>query len=118
MFGFSWYSCLIFSTNKTDHHLIKEILLKVSLNTHGYNTRFCQSNFLSLFCNFILKLNAIGRNILLIISDDRDLLPSNVTHYIIPDCQIAREYLEIFEVPEINGIIFTQTAEHSVSENI
>ena len=32
-FGFSWYSSLIFSTNKTDHHLIKEILLKVSLNT-------------------------------------------------------------------------------------
>lgn len=47
-------------------------------------------------------------------SDENDLLPSNVTHYIIPDCQVAREYLEIFEVPEITGIIFTQTAEHSV----
>ncbi|XP_071139750.1 DIS3-like exonuclease 1 [Mytilus edulis] len=46
--------------------------------------------------------------------DDSDLLPSNVTHYIIPDCQVAREYLEVFEAPEIHGIIFTQTAEHCI----
>lgn len=48
-------------------------------------------------------------------TDELDLLPPNLTHYLVPDCQIAREYLEILETPEIHGIIFTQTAEHSVS---
>ena len=33
----------------------------------------------------------------------------------IPDPQIARDYLEIFEDPVIRGVIFTQTAVHSVS---
>ncbi|XP_045156829.2 DIS3-like exonuclease 1 [Mercenaria mercenaria] len=42
------------------------------------------------------------------------LLPENVTHYVIPDPQTAREYLEIFENPHIQGIIFTQTAVQSI----
>jgi hypothetical protein len=32
--------------------------------------------------------------------------------------KLAKSFSLLFEVPEINGIIFTQTAEHSVSENI
>jgi hypothetical protein len=49
------------------------------------------------------------------LSEGCALLPDNVTHYVIPDPQVAREYLEIFENPHIQGIIFTQTAVHSVS---
>ena len=42
-------------------------------------------------------------------------LPSTVTHYVIPDPKVVRDYLEIFEIPTIRGMIFTQTAVHSVS---
>ena len=48
-------------------------------------------------------------------TESSGLLPKDVTHYVIPDPQIARDYLEIFEDPVIRGIIFTQTAVHSVS---
>ncbi|KAK6178827.1 hypothetical protein SNE40_011323 [Patella caerulea] len=41
-------------------------------------------------------------------------LSNESTHYIIPDCQVARDYLEILETPDIKGIVFTQTAVHSV----
>ncbi|ESO87500.1 hypothetical protein LOTGIDRAFT_127673 [Lottia gigantea] len=41
-------------------------------------------------------------------------LSTDTTHYIVPDCQIARDYLEILETPEVTGIIFTQTAVNSV----
>ncbi|KAJ8307659.1 hypothetical protein KUTeg_014786 [Tegillarca granosa] len=46
--------------------------------------------------------------------DDVGLLPADITHYVIPDCQVARDYLEIFETPEITGIIFLQTVAHSI----
>ncbi|WAR00124.1 DI3L1-like protein [Mya arenaria] len=45
------------------------------------------------------------------------LLPKDITHYVIPDPQTAREYLEIFESHHIRGIIFTQTAAHSVQHD-
>ncbi|XP_060081062.1 DIS3-like exonuclease 1 [Ylistrum balloti] len=42
------------------------------------------------------------------------LLPADVTHYLVPDCQVAREYLEVLEIPQLTGIIFLQTVAHSV----
>ena len=45
----------------------------------------------------------------------KTLLAKDVTHYLVPDCQLACEYLEILEFPEIQGIIFMQTVTHSVS---
>nr|XP_002736854.1 PREDICTED: DIS3-like exonuclease 1-like [Saccoglossus kowalevskii] len=46
-------------------------------------------------------------------SDGKTLLPM-ATHYIVPDCQVTRDYLEILELPEITGILFLQTVLHSV----
>ncbi|XP_041372546.1 LOW QUALITY PROTEIN: DIS3-like exonuclease 1 [Gigantopelta aegis] len=43
-------------------------------------------------------------------SDKLCKLPDDVTHYLVPDCQVARDYLEILEAPEVQGIILTQTA--------
>ncbi|XP_021369057.1 DIS3-like exonuclease 1 isoform X3 [Mizuhopecten yessoensis] len=42
------------------------------------------------------------------------LLPADVTHYLVPDCQVAREYLEVLELPQLTGIVFLQTVAHSV----
>lgn len=42
------------------------------------------------------------------------LLPADVNHYLIPDCQVAREFLEVLENPVVTGIIFLQTVVHSV----
>ncbi|XP_070541854.1 DIS3-like exonuclease 1 isoform X2 [Ptychodera flava] len=41
-------------------------------------------------------------------------LPAGLTHYVVPDCQAARDFLEILELPEICGILFLQTVLHSV----
>lgn len=50
-----------------------------------------------------------------ILDKDKDtLLPVDVSHYVIPDCQIARDYLEIWEMPDIRGIIFPQTVYNSI----
>ncbi|KAJ7420904.1 hypothetical protein WISP_45979 [Willisornis vidua] len=38
------------------------------------------------------------------------LLSEDVTHYVVPDCKVVQEYLEILEFPELKGIIFMQTA--------
>lgn len=43
------------------------------------------------------------------------MLPENVTHYLVPDCSVARDYLEIFEAEEMKGIIFMRTVTLSVS---
>ncbi|XP_022099659.1 DIS3-like exonuclease 1 isoform X2 [Acanthaster planci] len=40
--------------------------------------------------------------------------PADVTHYIVPDCHVTGEFLEIFELPELTGIIFMQTVLHHV----
>ena len=50
--------------------------------------------------------------------ENSGLLSKDVTHYVIPDPQVARDYLEIFEDPSVRGVIFTQTAVHSVSLSI
>ncbi|XP_062570855.1 DIS3-like exonuclease 1 [Saccostrea cucullata] len=42
------------------------------------------------------------------------LLPADTNHYLVPDCQVAREFLEILENPVVTGIIFLQTVVHSV----
>ncbi|XP_035667414.1 DIS3-like exonuclease 1 [Branchiostoma floridae] len=42
------------------------------------------------------------------------LLPKGVTHYVVPDCQVTRDYLEILEFPEIRGVLFTGTVVHSM----
>lgn len=36
-------------------------------------------------------------------------LSSSLTHYVVPDCQVTRLFLEIFENAEIQGVIFLQT---------
>ncbi|CAM9412327.1 unnamed protein product [Bubo scandiacus] len=41
---------------------------------------------------------------------DGKLLPDDVTHYVVPDCKVVQDYLEILEFPELKGIIFMQTA--------
>ncbi|XP_064620645.1 DIS3-like exonuclease 1 [Lineus longissimus] len=42
-------------------------------------------------------------------------LPCNVTHYLIPDGTVAKDFLEMLEFPEISGIIFMQTVASYVS---
>ncbi|GAB0194271.1 DIS3-like exonuclease 1 [Grus japonensis] len=41
---------------------------------------------------------------------DGKLLSDDVTHYVVPDCKVVQDYLEILEFPELKGIIFMQTA--------
>ncbi|XP_056147130.1 DIS3-like exonuclease 1 [Lampris incognitus] len=41
---------------------------------------------------------------------DGKLLSGEVTHYLFPDAGVVVDYLEILEFPEIQGIVFTQTA--------
>ncbi|CAH3019970.1 unnamed protein product [Porites evermanni] len=36
-------------------------------------------------------------------------LSSSLTHYVVPDCQVSKLFLEVFECPEIQGVIFLQT---------
>ncbi|XP_069078997.1 DIS3-like exonuclease 1 [Pleurodeles waltl] len=37
-------------------------------------------------------------------------LPEDLTHYVVPDWMVVQDYLEILEMPELRGLIFTQTA--------
>ncbi|KAG9260850.1 DIS3-like exonuclease 1 isoform X1 [Astyanax mexicanus] len=43
---------------------------------------------------------------------DRDgkLLSGDVTHYVVPDAVVVRDFLEVLEFRELQGIVFTQTA--------
>ncbi|XP_069722504.1 DIS3-like exonuclease 1 isoform X1 [Phaenicophaeus curvirostris] len=41
---------------------------------------------------------------------DGKLLSDDVTHYVVPDCKVVQDYLEVLEFPELKGIIFMQTA--------
>ncbi|KAE8618468.1 hypothetical protein XENTR_v10009392 [Xenopus tropicalis] len=45
---------------------------------------------------------------------DGKLLSEDLTHYVVPDCQILQDYLEVLEFPELRGIIIMQTACQSV----
>ncbi|XP_051561526.1 DIS3-like exonuclease 1 isoform X2 [Myxocyprinus asiaticus] len=38
------------------------------------------------------------------------LLSSDVTHYVVPDVGVVRDFLEILEFRELQGVVFTQTA--------
>uniref|UniRef100_A0A3B3DPL0 DIS3-like exonuclease 1 n=1 Tax=Oryzias melastigma TaxID=30732 RepID=A0A3B3DPL0_ORYME len=38
------------------------------------------------------------------------VLPGDLTHYVVPDADVVVNYLEILELRELQGIIFTQTA--------
>ncbi|XP_031571497.1 DIS3-like exonuclease 1 [Actinia tenebrosa] len=37
------------------------------------------------------------------------LLSSDLTHYVVPDIEVTSSFLELFEFPEIQGVIFFQT---------
>ncbi|XP_076444045.1 DIS3-like exonuclease 1 [Babylonia areolata] len=45
--------------------------------------------------------------------DTEALLPDCST-YIVPDCQVAKDFLELFELPDVQGVVFTQTAANYV----
>ena len=47
-------------------------------------------------------------------NSNNGLLPSNVTHYIIPFVDVAGHYMEVLESPEITGIIFLQTVVNAI----
>ncbi|XP_067057370.1 DIS3-like exonuclease 1 [Acropora muricata] len=38
-----------------------------------------------------------------------NILSSSLTHYVVPDCQVSKVFLEIFESLDIQGVIFLQT---------
>lgn len=42
------------------------------------------------------------------------MLPREATHYIVPDCKVSKDFLELFEQPEVQGVVFTQTAANCV----
>uniref|UniRef100_A0A8D3E4M7 DIS3-like exonuclease 1 n=1 Tax=Scophthalmus maximus TaxID=52904 RepID=A0A8D3E4M7_SCOMX len=41
---------------------------------------------------------------------DGKLLPADLTHYVVPDVGVVLDYLEILELRELQGVVFTQTA--------
>ncbi|XP_013378724.1 DIS3-like exonuclease 1 [Lingula anatina] len=41
-------------------------------------------------------------------------LAQDVIHYMVPDADVARDYLEILEMPEFRGIVFMQTVVNNV----
>lgn len=46
------------------------------------------------------------------------MLPREATHYIVPDCQVSKDFLELFEQPEVQGVVFTQTAANCVGIDV
>lgn len=42
--------------------------------------------------------------------NDGKLLPGDLIHYVVPDVGVVVDYLEILELRELQGIVFTQTA--------
>ncbi|EDO40307.1 predicted protein [Nematostella vectensis] len=44
-------------------------------------------------------------------------LSSDLTHYVVPDCEVSKLYLEIFEFPEIQGVIFFQTVKNHLQHS-
>lgn len=41
---------------------------------------------------------------------DGRLLSEDLTHYVVPDCQVLQDYQEVLEFTELRGIVFMQTA--------
>uniref|UniRef100_M4AH06 DIS3-like exonuclease 1 n=1 Tax=Xiphophorus maculatus TaxID=8083 RepID=M4AH06_XIPMA len=38
------------------------------------------------------------------------VLPGDLTHYVVPDAEVVLNYLEVLELVELQGVVFTQTA--------
>ncbi|XP_061743440.1 DIS3-like exonuclease 1 [Nerophis ophidion] len=45
------------------------------------------------------------------------VLPKDLTHYVVPDVGVVVDYLEILELREVQGIVFTQTACQAVQRS-
>ncbi|XP_066557335.1 DIS3-like exonuclease 1 [Amia ocellicauda] len=45
------------------------------------------------------------------------VLPGDVTHYVVPDVGVVRDFLEVLEFAELRGIVFMQTACQSVQHH-
>ncbi|XP_063781647.1 DIS3-like exonuclease 1 isoform X2 [Pseudophryne corroboree] len=45
---------------------------------------------------------------------DGKLLSEELTHYVVPDCQVLQDYQEVLEFSELRGIIFMQTASQAL----
>uniref|UniRef100_A0A8C9VND5 DIS3-like exonuclease 1 n=1 Tax=Scleropages formosus TaxID=113540 RepID=A0A8C9VND5_SCLFO len=43
-------------------------------------------------------------------SNEGKVLPGDITHYVVPDAGVVRDFLEVLEFQELRGIVFTQTA--------
>ncbi|XP_048886192.1 DIS3-like exonuclease 1 [Brienomyrus brachyistius] len=43
-------------------------------------------------------------------ANEGKVLPGDVTHYVVPDVGVVRDFLEVLEFRELRGIVFTQTA--------
>ncbi|XP_077988799.1 DIS3-like exonuclease 1 [Glandiceps talaboti] len=86
-----------------------EKLLRVK-NYRGQTVRIVREHYLreDVPCNSELCLADCSK------SKGHGVLPSSLTHYVVPDCQVARDFLDILELPEITGILFLQTVLHSV----
>ncbi|XP_023188366.1 DIS3-like exonuclease 1 isoform X1 [Xiphophorus maculatus] len=42
--------------------------------------------------------------------NDGKVLPGDLTHYVVPDAEVVLNYLEVLELVELQGVVFTQTA--------
>ncbi|KAM4744521.1 DIS3-like exonuclease 1 [Anableps anableps] len=42
--------------------------------------------------------------------NDGKVLSGDLTHYVVPDAEVVVNYLEVLEFPELQGVVFTQTA--------
>uniref|UniRef100_A0A668A3G0 DIS3-like exonuclease 1 n=1 Tax=Myripristis murdjan TaxID=586833 RepID=A0A668A3G0_9TELE len=45
------------------------------------------------------------------------VLSGELTHYVVPDASVVADYLEVLELRELQGIVFTQTAFQAVQHN-
>uniref|UniRef100_A0AAZ3S792 DIS3-like exonuclease 1 n=1 Tax=Oncorhynchus tshawytscha TaxID=74940 RepID=A0AAZ3S792_ONCTS len=50
-------------------------------------------------------------------ANEGKVLSGEVTHYVMPDAGVARDFMEILEFREIQGIVFTQTACQAVQHS-
>ncbi|KAJ8417613.1 hypothetical protein AAFF_G00224560 [Aldrovandia affinis] len=48
---------------------------------------------------------------------DGKVLSADLTHYVVPDAAVVRDFLEVLEFRELRGIVFTQTACQSVQHS-
>uniref|UniRef100_A0A3Q2Q5J1 DIS3-like exonuclease 1 n=1 Tax=Fundulus heteroclitus TaxID=8078 RepID=A0A3Q2Q5J1_FUNHE len=42
--------------------------------------------------------------------NDGKVLPGDLTHYVVPDAEVVVNFLEVLELTELQGVVFTQTA--------